>query len=97
MKITLFIAFAILLTSCSQSKPTLDNKLDNLKQYRESKKTHENIIIKEKEIIDSIDQKIIPIKCSIYSDVGAKEQWELECQDFYDEQQSKIDTGSITE
>lgn len=64
-------------------KITLEDKLTQLKDLRADKAQ------KQKEIF-LIDQKIVPLKCSIFSEVGAKEQWNLECQDFYQEQQAKI-------
>ena len=64
-------------------KITLENKLTQLKELRADKAQ------KQKEIY-LIDQKIVPLKCSIFSEVGAKEQWNIECQDFYAEQQTKI-------
>lgn len=72
----------------SEKKVTIDDKLATLKTLREEKKSHEQAIY-------TINQKIVPLKCSIYSDVQAKEQWDLECQNFFQEQQSKIREGSV--
>ena len=86
----LLLPLSILLASCTQAedpKPTLEDKLTTLKQLRADKAQ------KQKEIY-LIDQKIVPLKCSIFSEVGAKEQWNLECQDFYQEQQSKIQNST---
>lgn len=82
----LLLPLSILLASCTQAeplKPTLEDKLTQLKELRADKSQ------KQKEIF-LIDQKIVPLKCSIFSEVGAKEQWNLECQDFFQEKQSKI-------
>ena len=81
------------LASCSQAepvKPSIEDKLTQLKELRASKKAKQNEIY-------TIDQKIVPLKCWIYSDVWAKEQWNVECQDFFQEQQSKIQAGSTEE
>lgn len=86
----IFIAIAIIVWLVIYStytpatpKITLEDKLTQLKDLRADKAQ------KQKEIY-LIDQKIVPLKCSIFSEVGAKEQWNLECQDFYQEQQAKI-------
>lgn len=87
------IIFALILCgilyakNSTPAKPTIDNKVEQLKTLRAEKKQ------KEQEVY-TINQKIIPLKCSIYSDVWAKEQWDTECQDFYEEQQAKIREGS---
>ncbi len=69
-------------------KPTLEDKLTQLKTLRADKTQ------KQKEIY-LIDQKIIPLKCSIFSDVGAKEQWNIECQDYFNDQQSKMKEAAV--
>ena len=69
-------------------KPTLEDKLTQLKTLRAHKSQ------KQKEIF-LIDQKIIPLKCSIYSDVWAKDQWNLECQDYFNDQQSKMKEAAV--
>lgn len=87
--LALLILSTFALSSCSQepTKPSIEDKLTQLKEMRAEKKNHQNAIF-------TIDQKIVPLKCGIYSDVGAKEQWNVECQDFFQEQQSKIKAGS---
>lgn len=70
-------------SNTTPQKITLENKLTQLKDLRSDKAQ------KQKEIY-LIDQKILPLKCSIFSEVSAKEQWNIECQDFYQEQQAKI-------
>jgi hypothetical protein len=66
MKALIAIIFCTaFLASCSQSepvKPSIEDKLTQLKEMRAEKKTHQNAIF-------TIDQKIVPLKCGIYSDV----------------------------
>jgi hypothetical protein len=78
-------------------KLTLDQRIGTLKQLRDDKATHLKNIENEQKSIYLIDQKIIPLKCGVYSEVQAKQQWELECSDFYEEQQSKIKSQSWSE
>lgn len=77
---------------------TIDAKVEQLKTLRAEKKAHEEAIYK-------INQKIIPLKCSVFSDVQAKEQWDYDCKQYFEAQQSKIqeqaqslpqDTGGYT-
>lgn len=90
--LALLIISTLALSSCWQEpvKPSIEDKLSQLKEMRAEKKSHQNAIF-------TIDQKIVPLKCGIYSEVQAKEQWDLECQDFFQEQQSKIRAGSTEE
>lgn len=74
----------------NKKEKTLTEKNQLLKEYREIKKSYQKTIDDTQKSIYSLDQKIIPLKCSIYSEVSAKEQWEMECSEFYNEQQSKI-------
>lgn len=74
----------------AQPAPTLDQRISTLKQLRDEKAAHLKNIENEQKAIYLIDQKIVPLKCWVFNDVQAKQQWELECKDFYVEQQSKI-------
>lgn len=80
--VVMFGIFAFV-NSTKSTKPSLEDKLTQLKELRADKVAHQKAIYLD-------DQKIVPLKCSIYSDVGAKDQWNIECQDFFQEQQTKI-------
>lgn len=84
------ISFGIYMKSITPPAKTVDDKLATLKDLRADKKSHEVIIEEQKKAIYTLDQKIIPLKCEIYSEVGAKDTWESECRDSFEEQQSKI-------
>lgn len=77
--------------------PTIDQRIDTLKQLRDEKAVHLKNIENEQKAVYLIDQKIVPLKCWVFNDVQAKQQWELECKDFYVEQQSKIKAQSGSE
>lgn len=73
----------------SQQK-TVDDKLSQIKELRSEKKTKEQQVEELKKAIYVLDQKIIPLKCSVYSEVWAKDTWESECRDSHEEQKQKI-------
>jgi len=80
------------------AKPTIDERIGTLKQLRDEKATHLKNIENEQKAVYLIDQQIIPIKCGVFNEVQAKQQWEMDCQNYYNEQQSKItSTGEIDE
>lgn len=80
------------------AKPTIDERIGTLKQLRDEKATHLKNIENEQKAVYLIDSKIIPMKCWIFSEVQAKQQYEMECKDYYDEQQSKITgTGELND
>lgn len=81
----------------TQTVPTIDQRIDTLKQLRDEKAVHLKNIENEQKAVYLIDQKIVPLKCWVFNDVQAKQQWELECKDFYVEQQSKIKSQSGSE
>ena len=81
----------------AQNIQTLDQRIDTLKQLRDDKAVHLKNIENEQKALYLIDQKIVPLKCWVFSDVQAKQQWELECKDFYQEQQLKIKSQSWAE
>jgi hypothetical protein len=74
----------------SSPQKTIDDKLSQIKELRSEKKTKEQQVEELKKAIYVLDQKIIPLKCSVYSEVGAKDTWESECRDEFDSQTSKI-------
>lgn len=86
--VAIIIALAIYSSHSTPAKPTLEDKLTQLKELRADKANHQKAIYLD-------DQKIVPLKCSIYSDVWAKEQWNLECQDYFQEQQSKMKEAAV--
>ena len=69
---------------------TVDERLTQLKQLRDQKKWKEDQIEQLKKEIYSLDQKIIPLKCSVYSEVWAKDTWESECRDEFEQQKQEI-------
>lgn len=84
--------------SVSSTPRTIDERVKEINTLREEKKKHEEAIYK-------INERIIPLKCSVYKDVQAKEQWEYDCRQYFETQQSKIkeqaqslpeDTGGYT-
>lgn len=80
------------------AKPTIDERIWTLKQLRDDKATHLKNIENEQKAVYLIDQQIIPIKCGVFNEVQAKQQWEMECKDYYDLQQSKImSTGELND
>lgn len=89
MKTLVFVLLGTMfLASCTKNetpvvKATVDDKIVLLKQYRAEKKDLQNKIYQK-------DQQIIALKCSVFSEVWAKDQWDLDCQDFFQNQQSKI-------
>lgn len=93
---SLIISGAFLLTGNSPGK-TVDDKLSQLKELRLDKRAREAIIDEQKKAIYTLDQKIIPLKCEIYSEVWAKDTWESECRDSFEDQQSKITNQVKTE
>lgn len=86
------ISFGIYMKSITPPAKTVDDKLATLKELREAKKVQENIIINASKAKDDLDTKIVPLKCEIYSEVGAKDTWESECRDSFKAQQDKITT-----
>jgi len=74
----------------SSPQKTIDDKLSQIKELRGEKKTKEQQVEELKKAIYVLDQKIIPLKCSVYSEVWAKDTWESECRDEFDSQTSKI-------
>lgn len=96
LAVIVFIAiwFIIFSKTSSQSK-SIDSRLSELKQLRESKKAHEAIIEKEKNAIYELDKRIIPIKCWIFNDTGAKSSWEVDCRDHYESQKQEIQQQAV--
>lgn len=86
---SLCITWAFLFAQNSPTK-TVDDKLSQLKELRNDKKLKEVALDDLKKQIYLLDQKIIPLKCSVYSEVGAKDTWESECRDSHEEQKQKI-------
>lgn len=84
------ISFGIYMKSITPLVKTVDDKLATLKELRAAKKVQETIILNASKAKDKLDSEIIPLKCSIYSEVGAKDTWESECRDEFDSQTSKV-------
>lgn len=78
----------------SDQKPTIDQRMQTIKTLRAEKATHLKNIENEQKAIYLIDQKIIPLKCWVFSDVKAETQWDSDCSEYFSEQQSKIQSGS---
>lgn len=75
-------------------KPTIDQRMETIKTLRAEKATHLKNIENEQKAIYLIDQKIIHLKCWVFSDVKAETQWDADCSEYFSEQQSKIHSGS---
>lgn len=75
-------------------KPTIDQRMETIKSLRAQKAVHQKAIDDNKNAIYLIDQKIIPLKCWVFSDVKAETQWDADCSEYFSEQQSKIHSGS---
>lgn len=89
--ISLFWASWLIWEMIKSSKSvTVDNKLEQLKELRSEKSAKRAQIDQLNKEVYLLDQKIIPLKCSVYSEVWAKDTWETECRDEFDAQASKI-------
>lgn len=86
--VVIFAALVIYSYKATPTKPSLEDKLTQLKELRADKAAHQKAIYLD-------DQKIVPLKCSIYSEVWAKDQWDLECQDYFNDQQSKMKEAAV--
>lgn len=97
--VLLIIVFRVWITvTVRPVKPTIDERIGTLKQLRDDKATHLKNIENEQKAVYLIDQKIIPIKCWVFNEVQAKQQYEMECKDYYDVQQSKMtSTGELND
>ena len=88
--VILSVSFYFIQFYKANTEKTVDDKLTQLKELRADKKSREEVIEEQKKAIYVLDQKIIPLKCEIYSEVGAKDTWESECRDSFENQQSEI-------
>lgn len=89
------VCIFIFVAKTSSASKTIDSRLSELKQLRDQKKSHEAIIENEKKAIFVLDQKIIPAKCTIFKETGAKDSWENECRDHFEEQKTKIQQQAV--
>ena len=90
----IIVLYAYQSSGSSSQKPSIEDRIKQVNDLRATKKVKQEQITKLEEEIYILDQKIIAWKCSNYSEVGAKDTWQVECAEFYDAQQSKIDEST---
>lgn len=97
--VIVWISLSVALWLYIQHEPvkTIDDKVKQLNDFRSDKKAREAIIEDQKKAIFVLDQKIIPLKCDVYGEVGAKDSWESECRDDFEAQKEKITSQVSTE
>lgn len=86
-----YFIWEFLKTNPIPKKPvSIDVRMQSLSTLRTEKKDKEKQIEELKKAIYTLDQKIVPLKCWIYSEVWAKDTWESECRESHEEQKEKI-------
>lgn len=89
------LGWLVFLVKTSSASNSIDSRLSDLKQLRENKKWHEAVIEKEKNAIYELDKKIVPLKCWIFNDTGAKDSWEAQCRDHFESQKQEIQKQAV--
>lgn len=74
---------------------SLDSRMQLLQSLRAEKQSNNEKIddLKQKNFL--LDERIVPLKCSLFSDVTAGDQWEIDCRDFFEGQQSRIENPVV--
>lgn len=92
--IAIFASYAIgesiKASKAEKASVSLDARKQILDSLRSQKKENEKKIEELKNQNYDLDQKIIPLKCDIYSEIWAKHTWEDECRQSHEEQKEKI-------
>lgn len=85
-----FIGETIKAENSQKKSVSLDARKATIDSLIAQKKENEKKIEELKNKNYDLDQKIVPLKCWIYSEVWAKDTWEAECRESHEEQKQKI-------
>lgn len=84
------VVWSIVAYMSPQKPASFEERMMTLKALRDTKAQKLKVIEEEKKAIYIIDQKIIPLKCALFSEAWANIQWKADCETHFEEQQSKI-------